>query len=187
MGALPLIIIGILVVLIVVVVAIYNGLVTRRNRIDEANAQIQVQLKRRYDLIPNLVNAVKGYMDFEKNVLTQVTAARAGAIAAGSQGPAAQAQAENALTGALRSLFAVVENYPQLKANENVMNLQEQLATTENQISFSRQHYNASVLDYNNSLQTFPNVLIAGPFGFTKREFFEAEPEAAQVPVVNLG
>ena len=183
----PLVIIGVLVVLILVVVGIYNGLVTRRNRIDEANAQIQVQLKRRHDLIPNLVNAVKGYMDFEKGVLTQVTEARAGAIAAGSQGPVAQAGAENVLTGALRSLFAVVENYPTLKANENVMNLQEQLTTTENQISFARQHYNASVLDYNNSLQTFPNVLIAGPFGFTKREFFEAEPEAQEVPVVNLG
>jgi LemA protein len=181
------ILVGVLVVLIVVVVGIYNGLITRRNRIDEANGQIQVQLKRRHDLIPNLVNAVKGYMDFEKSVLTQVTQARANAISAGAQGPAAQAQAENALTGALRSLFAVVENYPQLKANENVLSLQEQLATTENQISFSRQHYNASVLDYNNSLQTFPNNMIAGPFGFTKREFFEAEPEAAEVPMVNLG
>jgi LemA protein len=185
---LPLIIvIVVLAVLILLVVGIYNGLVTRRNRVDEANAQIQVQLKRRHDLIPNLVNAVKGYMDFEKSVLTQVTEARAGAIAAGAQGPVAQAQAENALTGALRSLFAVVENYPQLKANENVLSLQEQLTTTENQISFSRQHYNATVLDYNNSLQVFPNVLIAGPFGFTKREFFEAEPAAAEVPVVNLG
>jgi LemA protein len=179
---LPLIIvIVVLVVLIVFLVGIYNGLVTRRNRVDEANAQIQVQLKRRHDLIPNLVNAVKGYMDFEKGVLVQVTEARGNAI------PAAQAQAENVLSGALKSLFAVVENYPQLKANENVMSLQEQLTTTENQISFSRQHYNASVLDFNNSLQTFPNVLLAGPFGFSKREFFEAEPEAAEVPVVNLG
>ena len=183
----PIIIIVVLVVLMLFVVGIYNGLVTRRNRVDEANAQIQVQLKRRHDLIPNLVNAVKGYMDFEKGVLTAVTEARAGAIAAGAQGPAQQAQAENVLTGALRSLFAVVENYPQLKANENVLSLQEQLTTTENQISFSRQHYNATVLDFNNSLQTFPNVLIAGPLGFTKREFFEAEPEAAEVPVVNLG
>ena len=182
----PIIIIVVLVVLVLFVVGIYNGLVTKRNRVDEANAQIQVQLKRRHDLIPNLVNAVKGYMDFEKGVLTQVTEARAGAIAAGAQGTAQQAQAENVLTGALRSLFAVVENYPQLKANENVLALQEQLTTTENQISFSRQHLNA-VLDYNNSLQTFPNVLLAGPFGFTKREFFEAEPEAAEVPVVNLG
>jgi LemA protein len=187
MPLVPLIIVAVLVVLVLFLVGIYNGLVTRRNRIDEANAQIQVQLKRRHDLIPNLVNAVKGYMDFEKGVLTAVTEARAGAIAAGAQGPAQQAQAENVLTGALRSLFAVVENYPQLKANENVLSLHEQLTTTENQISFSRQHYNATVLDFNNSLQTFPNVLIAGPLGFTKREFFEAEPEAAEVPVVNLG
>jgi LemA protein len=177
----------VVVVLVVILVLIYNGLVQKRNRIDEANSQIQVQLKRRHDLIPNLVNAVKGYMDFEKSVLTQVTEARAAAIAAGSQGPVAQAQAENALTGALRSLFAVVENYPQLKANENVLSLQEQLTTTENQISFARQHYNATVLDFNNSLQVFPNVLIAGPLGFSRREFFEAEPEAAEVPVVNLG
>jgi LemA protein len=177
----------ILAVLVVLIVGIYNGLITRRNRVDEATAQIQVQLKRRHDLIPNLVNAVKGYMEYEKNVLTTVTNARAAAVAAGGQGMAAQATAENALTGALRSLFAVVENYPQLKANENVLALQEQLTTTENQISFSRQHYNASVLDFNNSLQTFPNNLIAGPFGFSKREFFEAEAEAATVPTVNLG
>ena len=184
----PLIIALVVVAILVVgLILIYNGLVAKRNRIDEANSQIQVQLKRRYDLIPNLVNAVKGYMDFEKSVLTTVTAARSAAIAAGAQGPAAQAQAENALSGALRSLFAVVENYPQLKANENVLSLQEQLTTTENQISFARQHYNATVLDYNNSLQVFPNVLIAGPFGFSKREFFEAEPAAAEVPVVNLG
>jgi LemA protein len=183
----PLIMLGVVVVLVVVLVMIYNGLITKRNRVDEANAQIQVQLKRRHDLIPNLVNAVKGYMDFEKGVLTAVTEARANAVAAGSQGTAAQAQAENALTGSLRSLFAVVENYPQLKANENVLSLQEQLTTTENQISFSRQHLNATVLEFNNSLQTFPNVLIAGPLGFTKRDFFAAEPEAAEVPVVNLG
>jgi LemA protein len=183
----PLIILLIIVAVIVVfVIAVYNGLIQRRLRIDEAFAQIDVQLKRRHDLIPNLVNAVKGYMDFEQEVLTKVTEARANAIAAGAQGPAEQAQAENMLTGALRSLFAVVENYPQLKANENVLNLQEQLTTTENQISFSRQHYNASVLDYNQSIQTFPNVLIAGPFGFTKREFFAAEPEAQEVPVVAL-
>ncbi len=183
----PLIILLIVIAVIVVfVIAVYNGLIQRRLRIDEAFAQIDVQLKRRHDLIPNLVNAVKGYMDFEQDVLTKVTEARANAIAAGAQGPAEQAQAENMLSGALRSLFAVVENYPQLKANENVLNLQEQLTTTENQISFSRQHYNASVLDYNQSIQTFPNVLIAGPFGFTKREFFAAEPEAQEVPVVAL-
>ncbi len=168
------------------VIGIYNGLIGRRNRIDEALAQIQVQLKRRHDLIPNLVNAVKGYMGFEQKVLTDVTNARAAAVAAGAQGPAAQAQAENMLTGTLRSLFAVVENYPELKANQNVLELQEQLTTTENQIAFSRQHYNASVLDYNTAIQVFPAVLIAGMFGFTKRDFFDAEPEAATVPTVDL-
>ena len=121
-------------------------------------------------------------MGFEQKVLTEVTNARANAVAAGAQGPAQQAAAENALTGALRSLFAVVENYPELKANENVLALQEQLTTTENQISFSRQHYNATVLDYNTTIATFPSVLIAGMFGFTKREFFDAEPEAADGP-----
>ena len=183
----PLIVLIVVVILIVVfVVGLYNGLIQKRLRVDEALAQIEVQLKRRHDLIPNLVNAVKGYMGFEQKVLTDVTNARAAAVAAGAQGPAAQAQAENMLTGTLRSLFAVVENYPELKANENVLSLQEQLTTTENQISFSRQHYNATVLDYNNSIQTIPAVLIAGPFGFTKREFFDAEPEAANVPTVDL-
>ena len=183
----PIIIVVVVVVLVLFLVSVYNGLVTKRNRIDEANSQIQVQFQRRHDLIPNLVNAVKGYMDFEKGVLEAVTTARANAVAAGSQGPVAQGQAENALTGTLRSLFAVVENYPDLKANQNVLSLQEQLTTTENQISFSRQHYNACVLEYNNSLQVFPNVLIAGPMGFTKREFFAAEADASAVPVVNLG
>jgi LemA protein len=173
-------------VIVAFVIGIYNGLVGRRNRIDEALAQIQVQLKRRHDLIPNLVNAVKGYMNFEQKVLTDVTNARAQAVSAGAQGVAAQAQAENMLTSTLRSLFAVVENYPELKANQNVLSLQEELTTTENQISFSRQHYNASVLDYNNAIQVFPNSLLAGMFGFTKREFFEAEPEAANVPQVDL-
>ncbi len=183
----PLIIlIAIVVILVIFVISLYNGLVQKRLRVDEAFAQIDVQLKRRHDLIPNLVEAVKGYMGFEQKVLTDVTNARAAAVAAGAQGPAAQAQAENALTGTLRSLFAVVENYPELKANENVLALQEQLTTTENQIAFSRQHYNASVLDYNTGIQTFPSVLIAGLFGFVKREFFEAEPEAAAVPTVNL-
>jgi len=172
---------------VLLLIGLYNGLVQRRLRIDEAFAQIEVQLKRRHDLIPNLVNAVKGYMNFEQKVLTDVTEARASAVAAGAQGNVGQvAQAENALTGALRSLFAVVENYPDLKASTNVLQLQEELTTTENQISFSRQHYNATVLDYNNSIQTIPAVLIAGPFGFTKREVFDAEPEAANVPTVDL-
>ena len=180
------VILVIVIVIALVLVGIYNGLVTRRNRIDEALGQIEVQLKRRHDLIPNLVQAVKGYMGFEQDVLTKVTEARANAVAAGAKGPAEQAQAENALTGTLRSLFAVVENYPDLKANQNVMALQEELTTTENQISFSRQHYNATVLDYNNTIQTIPSVIIAGPLGFTKREFFDAEPEAANVPTVDL-
>jgi LemA protein len=177
---------AIIVVVIVAIVGIYNGLIQRRLRIDEAYAQIEVQLKRRHDLIPNLVNAVKGYMGFEQKVLTDVTNARAAAVAAGGQGPAQQAAAENVLTSTLRSLFAVVENYPQLKANQNVLELQEQLSTTENQISFSRQHYNATVLDYNTSIATFPNVLLAGPFGFVRRDFFDAEPEATAVPNVDL-
>jgi LemA protein len=181
-----LVIIAILVVLAVSVIGIYNGLIGRRNRVDEALAQIEVQLKRRHDLIPNLVNAVKGYMGFEQKVLTQVTEARANAVSAGAQGVAAQAQAENVLTSTLRSLFAVVENYPDLKANQSVLSLQEELTTTENQISFSRQNYNASVLDYNNGIQTFPNVVFAGMFGFTERDFFDAEPEAANVPNVDL-
>jgi len=180
------VIVVIVVIIALLVAAIYNGLVSRRNRIDEALGQIEVQLKRRHDLIPNLVEAVKGYMGFEQSVLTQVTQARANAVAAGAQGPAAQAQAENALTGALRSVFAVVENYPDLKASTNVMQLQEELTTTENQISFSRQHYNATVLDFNNAIQTLPAVLFAGVLGFTKREFFDAEPEAAEVPRVDL-
>jgi len=180
------IVIAILVVIALFVIGIYNGLIGRRNRVDEALAQIEVQLKRRHDLIPNLVEAVKGYMGFEQKVLTAVTEARANAVSAGAKGVAAQAQAENALTGTLRSLFAVVENYPELKANQNVLSLQEQLTTTENQISFSRQHYNATVLDYNNGIQTVPNNIFAGMFGFTKRDFFDAEPEASAVPTVDL-
>ena len=176
----------VVIVIVVFVVGIYNGLVTRRNRVDEALGQIEVQLKRRHDLIPNLVNAVKGYMQFEQKVLTDVTNARAAAVAAGSKGVAQEAAAENMLTSTLRSLFAVVENYPELKANQNVLELQEQLSTTENQISFSRQHYNATVLDFNTAIQTVPNVIIAGPLGFTKREFFDAEPEASNVPTVDL-
>ena len=180
------VVIGVILLIAVLGAGIYNGLVQRRLRIDEAFAQIEVQLKRRHDLIPNLVNAVKGYMGFEQKVLTDVTNARAAAVSAGAQGPREQAQAENALTGALRSLFAVVENYPELKANQNVLALQEELTTTENQISFSRQHYNATVLDYNTAIQTIPSAFIAGPLGFARREFFDAEPEAAAVPSVDL-
>lgn len=184
---LPVIVIVVaLVLLIGVVIAIYNGLVQKRLRVDEAWAQIEVQLKRRWDLIPNLVNSVKGYMEHEEAVLTRVTEARASAVSAGAQGPVAQAQAENALTGTLRSLFSVMENYPQLRANENVLKLQEELTTTENQISFSRQHFNATVRDYNQAIATFPSLLLAGPFGFRSRDFFDAPDEAQQVPEVRL-
>ena len=175
-------------VVLVLGVLLYNGLVTKRNRVDEAVGQIEVQLKRRHDLVPNLVAAVRDYMGFEQDVLTRVTEARASAVAAGATGAVTRDQivAENALTGALRSLFAVAENYPALKANENVLALQEQLTTTENQISFARQHYNASVNNYNTTVQTFPSLVIAGPFGFIRREFFDAEPEADAVPAVAL-
>jgi LemA protein len=180
------VIVVILAVVVIGGILIYNGLVQRRLRVDEAFSQIDVQLKRRHDLIPNLVEAVRGYMAFEKQVLENVTAARANAIAAGARGPAAQAAAENALTQSLRSLFAVAENYPDLKANQNVLALQEQLTTTENQIAFSRQHYNATVRDYNTYIASFPGLLLAGPAGFGRREFFEAPEEAQQVPQVNL-
>ena len=186
MSPIVLIILGVIAVIVIGGILIYNGLVQRRLRIREAFAQIEVQLKRRWDLIPNLVNAVKGYMGFEQSVLENVTRARADAVSAGAQGPAEQAAAENVLTGTLRSLFAVVENYPDLKANQNVLELQEQLTTTENQIGFARQHYNAVVLDYNTAIATIPNAFIAGPFGFKAEEFFDAEPEAAQVPKVDL-
>ena len=183
------IIVGVLVALALLLVFIYNGLVRLRNQVDEAWNQISVQLKRRHDLIPNLVNAVRGYMEFEQETLQNVTDARANAIAAGAGGPqnAGQAAAaENMLTGALRSLFAVAENYPQLRASENVMQLQEELTTTENQIGFSRQHYNSTVRDLNTSIQTFPNVLLAGPLGFRERDYFQIEAADAAVPQVSL-
>lgn len=179
----------VLVVLAAFVVFIYNGLVQRRNVVDEAWNQISVQLKRRHDLIPNLVNAVKGYMDFEQETLTKVIEARGAAVSAAQAGPAgaaASAQAENFLTGALRQLFALVENYPNLKANENVLKLQEEVTTTENQIGFSRQHYNSVVRDFNTSIQTFPSVIIAGMFGFRARDYFQIEEADQAVPTVNL-
>jgi len=180
-------VIVIIAVIAVVLIGIFNGLVGGRNRVDEALAQIQVQLKRRYDLIPNLVEAVKGQQGFEKGVLESVTRARAAAVSAGQAGdPAAQAKAENLLTGSLRTLFANVEAYPTLKSNENVMQLQEQLTSTENQIGFSRQHYNASVLSYNTSVQSFPGVLFARALGFATRDFFDAPDAEEAVPQVKF-
>jgi LemA protein len=176
-------------VIVLFLIFTYNALVRLRNMVDEAWNQISVQLKRRHDLIPNLVNAVKGYMDFEQETLTKVIEARSAAVTATQGGPAnagQAAQAENFLTGALRQLFALVENYPDLKANENVMQLQEELTTTENQIGFSRQHYNATVREFNTAIQTFPNVLIAGMFGFGERDYFQIAESDAAVPEVNL-
>jgi len=180
------VIIVVLIVLGVVFAVLYNRLVGRRNRVDNAWSQIDVQLKRGYDLIPNLVEAVKDYMAYEQETLAKVTAARAAAIDAGAAGPRAQAQAENALSGALKSLFAVAENYPDLKANQNVMSLQEELTATENKIAFARQFYNDSVLTYNNTIQMFPTNVIAGMFNFTTRQFFDAPEEETAAPRVDL-
>ncbi len=183
------IVIAAIALIVVFLIFTYNGLVRLRNMVDEAWNQISVQLKRRHDLIPNLVNAVKGYMQFEQETLTRVTEARTAAVTAQQGGPAnagQAAQAENFLTGALRQLFALVENYPELKANENVMQLQEELTTTENQIGFSRQHYNSSVRELNTAIQTFPNNVVAGAFGFNERDYFQIAEADAAVPQVDL-
>ncbi|MFI5052835.1 MAG: LemA family protein [Acidimicrobiia bacterium] len=155
----------------------YNSLVKRRNQVDNAWSQIDVQLKRRHDLIPNLVETVKGYAAHERQTLEAVTNARANAINA--QTPQEQAQAENALTGALKSLFAVSEAYPDLKANQNFLNLQEELTASEDRVAYARQFYNDSVLSYNDKIQQFPTVVLAGMFNFEKREFFDVAPEDA--------
>ena len=176
------ILIVIVVIIVAVIAGMYNSLVKRRNQVDNAWSQIDVQLKRRHDLIPNLVEAVKDYMAYEQETLTNVTQARAAAVAAGAQGPAAQAAAENGLTQALRSLFAVVENYPDLKANQNVMSLQEELTATENKIAFARQFYNDSVMTYNMKIQSVPTNIIAGLFNFKERQFFQGD-EADKEPV----
>jgi len=173
-----LIVIAIVVIAVIVMIVMYNGLVRSRNRIDNAYSQIDVQLKRRYDLIPNLVESVKGYAAHEKSTFEAVTNARAQAMNAQAGSPAGQAQAENVLSGALKSLFAVAEAYPDLKANQNFLNLQEELTSTEDRIAYARQFYNDSVLNYNNGIQTFPRSMLAGTFNFDKREYFEGDPEA---------
>ena len=173
-------ILGLIALVVLWLIMMYNNLVVLRNRIDNAWSQIDVQLRRRYDLIPNLVETVKGYASHEKEVFERVTQARANAIAAGSVGE--QGKAENVLTQALRSVFAVAENYPQLRATENFQQLQEELSGTESKIAFARQFYNDTVLRYNNARQTFPAALIANRFGFGSREYFEME-EAAREPV----
>jgi LemA protein len=179
------IIIGVVVVLLIIFLAIYNGLVRRRNQVKNSWAQIDVQLKRRYDLIPNLVETAKGYMKHERETLEAVTNARNLAQQMSSAGAGERAKAEGELSSVLSRLLAVVENYPDLKANQNFLALQEELASTENKISFSRQFYNDSVLRYNNQTQMFPSNIIASMTGFKASEFFEvtlaAEREAPKV------
>lgn len=162
-----------LVVATVWVIAVYNGLIRMKNRVDEAWSDIDVQLKRRYDLIPNLIATVKGYAAHERELFEKVTEARAKAINAGSM--AEHQEAENVLSGALKSVFAVAENYPELKANQNFLELQKELSDTENKIQASRRFYNGNVRDFNIKIEVFPNNIIAGMLKFVKREFFEAE------------
>jgi len=163
---------------------LYNSLVRLRNEVASSWRQIDVQLARRHDLIPNLVEAVKGYMQFERDTLTQVVEARNRALSAGSQ--AQRMTAENELTASLGRLLAIVERYPELKANQNVLRLQEELTTTENQIAFARQAYNDLVMQFNTRIQSFPTSLIASRLGFTEAEYFKAPPGDEAVPQVNL-
>lgn len=172
---------GVLVLIALIAIGMYNGLVSGRNEVKNAWSQVDVQLKRRYDLIPNLVETAKGYLKHERETLEAVTKARQMAMDASSV--ADQAKAENMLTSTLRSLFAVSENYPDLKGNTNMLQLQEELTTTENRIGFARQSYNDSVLRYNNKVEQFPSNIIARTFGFDKSEFFELEDVAAREPV----
>lgn len=174
----------VLVALALAVIALYNRLVVLRNRVDNAWAQIDVQLKQRYDLVPNLVATVKGYAAHESKTLEAVIQARNMATAA--QGPAETAKAEGMLAGALKSLFAVAEAYPDLKANQNFMNLQEQLSNLESKIAYARQFYNDTVMSFNTAIQSFPANLLAGMFGFAKRESFDANPEAESAPAVSF-
>lgn len=171
------IVLGIIVIVAAFFIGTYNRLVTLRQRLKNAWSQIEVQLKRRYDLIPNLVNTVKGYATHERETFEKVTQARNMAIQAKDVNE--QAGAENLLSGALKSLFAVAENYPQLKADANFRQLQEELTNTEGKIAFSRQFYNDSVMNFNTAIQRFPTVLIAGMFGFHKQEYFNLDEEAA--------
>ncbi|MCX6829901.1 MAG: LemA family protein [candidate division Zixibacteria bacterium] len=168
-----LIILGLLVVLVFVLIGMYNTLVRLRNQVKNAWSQIDVQLKRRHDLIPNLMETVKGYMVHERTTLENITAARSRAMSAETVGDKAKAEGE--LSGAMSKFFLVVENYPDLKANQNFLALQEELTSTENKIAFSRQAYNDQVLYYNNKIQMFPSSVIAGMFGFQQSEFFEVE------------
>lgn len=183
----PLIIIGVIVLLLVIfLVLTYNNLVGKRNQVRNAWSQIDVQLKRRHDLVPNLVEAVKGYMAHEQNIIEQVTSARQAAITAGDN-VEQRAQAENQLSAGLRQLFAVAEAYPQLRASENMMSLQEELASTENRIAFSRQFYSDAVTTYNTARETLPAAIFAGMLGFKPAALFAIDTEAERaVPQVQF-
>ena len=174
------VIIGVVIIFVLYIVFAYNRFITLRNRADNAWSQIDIQLKRRFDLIPNLMETVKGYMKHERETLKEVTAARTEFLKA--TGPAGKAHAENMLTDALKSIFAVAESYPQLKASENFMQLQEELSGTENKIAYSRQFYNDTVQELNIKLETFPSNNIGKLFGIQKKEFFEAQ-EREKAPV----
>lgn len=174
------VILGVIVVAIFWLIGVYNGLIRLRNRTDEAWSDIDVQLKRRYDLIPNLVETVKGYAKHEKELFENVTQARTRAM--GAKGVEEKGKAENMLSGTLKTLFAVAENYPDLKANENFLKLQDELADTENKIQAARRFYNGNVRDFNTKIQIFPNNLIASMLGFKKYDFFEIE-EGEKEPV----
>jgi LemA protein len=179
------VLLAVLLAILVALVVLYNRFVRLRNRVDNAWAQIEVQLKRRWDLIPNLVETVKGYAAHERETFEAVTAARAAAQQARTPGEAAQA--EGILGQALGRLFAVAEAYPELQADENFRQLQTEVAETENRVAISRQVYNDTVLTFNNAIQTFPGVVLAGPFGFTVREFFEVGEEAQrEAPAVRF-
>lgn len=174
------IILVIIAVVAIWIVAVYNGLIRLKNRVDEAWSDIGVQLKRRYDLIPNLINTVKGYAAHEKQLFEKVTEARTAAM--GAQTPHDKEQAENMLSGTLKSLFAVAENYPDLKANQNFLELQRELTDTEDKIQASRRFYNGNVRDFNTKIEVFPNNIIASMLKFVKREFFQID-ENEQQPV----
>jgi len=178
------VLVAIVVLLLVLLGVLYNRIVRLRNEVDTGWANIDVQLKRRNDLIPNLVELVKGYAAHERGTFEAVTQARA--AMAGAQGPAAAAEADNLLTAAIGRLFAVAEAYPDLKANENFLQLQQELAATEDKIAAARRYYNATVLRFHNAIQTFPAVLVAGMFGFTKREFFAADAADRELPAVSF-
>lgn len=178
------IILGIAALGVLWMIVIYNGLIAARNDVQGSWKQIDVQLKRRHDLIPNLVTTVRGAMEFEQDTLEKVISARAKAVSA--TGVATKAEAENMLTQALGRLFAVMENYPDLKSNRNIMQLQEELTSTENRIAFARQLYNDLVANFRTRLQVFPNNLVSALFGFSPEEYFEAEDATRTAPTVNL-